>query len=78
MQVTVWDEVSMEWAVHDLGMPLTMDPVAINAAVSGVVAGEEGDDWEVEASSIAGPVLTIVARDSDGRLSIIIVNSEDQ
>lgn len=78
MKVNVWDEISQEWGIWDLEIPQTRDPEAINSALSRAVAGEDGDDWEVESSSVAGPVLTIVSRDSSGHLSIIVVNSEDQ
>ena len=77
MVVHVWDEIGGEWGRFVLNLTNT-DPAEINRAVGVAVAGDdEGDGWEVEASSRTGPVLTIVSRSDRGHLCIIIVNMEE-
>lgn len=74
MEIHVWNEVSDDWRVFELDLPMTTkDPEAINDALA--MAVEDHDKvWKVEASGIIGPVLTITTRDPQGRLSIIVVN----
>jgi hypothetical protein len=77
MVVHVWDEINEEWGRFDLDLTKT-DPEAINHAIGVIVAeGEDGDGWGVEASSWAGPVLTIISRSDRNHLCIMVVNTEE-
>ena len=77
MVVHVWDEINEEWGRFDLDLTKA-DPEAINHAIGVTVAeGEDGDGWSVEASSWAGPVLTIISRSDRGHLCIMVVNTEE-
>ena len=79
MVVHTWDEVSEEWATHNLGIE-SRDPVEINQALGAMLSDlhDTGDcvspdGYQVEASSWTGPVLTIETRDDEGHLAIIVV-----
>jgi len=87
MKINTWDEISMEWAEHELDIDLTQDPEAINLALGNSlvdydlpVAEDEtgGDGWQVKSHTMTGPILTIETRSDRNHLCIIIVNYEDQ
>ena len=72
MIVHSWDEVSEEWATHEIAIE-SIDPIEINRALGASLAeSTEGDGYEVESSSWAGPVLTIVTR-SDRHMAVLVV-----
>ena len=74
MEIHVWDEVGDDWRVFELALPMTTkDPEAINDALA-MAVGDHDKVWKVEASGIIGPVLTIITRDPQRRLAIIMVN----
>ena len=69
---------------HEIDIPLTKDPEAINLAIGMKVAGngpaddDGGDGWEVRNHSWCGPLLTIEVRSDRDHLCIMVVNYEDQ
>lgn len=72
MTVHTWDEISDEWATHELPIDST-DPVEINRILGSLLANdEEGDGYEVVSSSQTGPILTIETRDDHNHFAIVI------
>ena len=86
MKISTWDEISMEWAEHELDIDSTTDPIAINRALGKMMVGDglQDDDcntpdgWVVKSHSMIGPILTIETRGDRNHLAITIVNYEDQ
>jgi len=75
MQVHSWDEVSGEWATHELNIE-SINPTEINRALGASLTGGDGDGFMVETSRWFGPVLFIEARDDVGHLAIMVVITE--
>ena len=80
LKISTWDEISCEWATHELDLPPdTSDPNLINQTLGELLAGAgEGDGYTVVGHSTTGPILTIECRDDRNHLAILIVNSEEQ
>jgi hypothetical protein len=78
MLVHTWDEISEEWAAHNLDIE-SRDPIEINRALGSAlvsyhpIEGDAPDGFRVTASNWTGPVLTITTRDGLGHLAIIVV-----
>ena len=78
MIIHSWDEISEEWATHELDIPTTTDPEAIHLALGRLLVGgnDGGDGYEVVGHTITGPIMTIECRDDRNHLAIIVVNQE--
>jgi hypothetical protein len=81
MVIFSWDEISGEWATHELPID-TKDPIEINLALGAslvdsevgvdALGDESPDGWVVESSGWSGPVLTIVSRDERNHLAVTV------